>query len=235
MSAAVPLVQDDRFWLDNSSCQLVRGDLEAFLDARAVASEYEEDPEPVSSLNVRGVRRRTMRLRNRGNRPTDPNDAKTSPWFKPSPKEAPKHRRYRRTVIFVSHTGDGKLVMDVHRAVPKPVPNRRKDAALMTDPDRRAVDPLTTLVDAATTEVSDVDELVEGEVILEGGVAAQAPLARVILPHEAISSGEDPGEPDQDILTMVFGDEVPDGWDCCALPECIPPTRNRMLDNMLAE
>jgi hypothetical protein len=207
MSVAVPLVQDDRFWLDNPSCQLVRGDVEVYLDELAVASEHAEDPESESSLNTRGVRRRIMRLRIRGKRPDDPIKVKTIRWFMRPKKETPKHPRYKRTVIFLSHAGDGQLKRKKKRC-PKPAPNRRRDFSLVND-DRRAVAPQVTVADTATTEVSDDEELVEGEVVLERTSDTAPPLARVILPHEDEPLVEFDDSLDPELVSLLVGEVDP--------------------------
>jgi hypothetical protein len=217
--SAVPLVQDDQFWLDNPSCRLVRSECEVYLDERAVASEHAED----SSVASRGTRRRIMRLRIRGIRPDDPIELKTTRWFMNRTKETPKHPRYKRTMLVLAPGLDGKRVTDVHRACPKPAPNQRKSFTPEIEPDRRAVDPDVTLVDTATTEV--VTSAQDSEIVIEESPVDNASMAIVVIP-EPVAEVIDPVDgPDPDLLSMIFDGEVPDKWDCCALPEGTPWVR----------
>jgi hypothetical protein len=210
MSAAVPLVQDDQFWLDNPSCRLVRSECEVYLDERAIISEHAVDSDSEPSVSVRGARRRTKRFRIRGSRPTDPIELRSTRWFARVKKTPAKHSRYKFTQLVLVPDLNGTLVTDVKRACPKPAPNYRKNFVPGIEPDRRAVDPVVTIVDTATTEVSDDDELVEGEVVLECCAKTVTPLARVIVPLEAITSEADSDEPDLDFSAML-GDDPASG------------------------
>jgi hypothetical protein len=219
-------IQVDELWNEQEPW---RQELEMYLAERDKAPDEPVHlslvpPGDESASDRRRRRRIIQRRRLRGVRPTDEVAAKTTRWFVPPKKEAPKHPRYTRIKLVLAPDIDGTLVSDVKREYPKPAPNRRKDAVPEIDFD--LLDASIDTVDTATTEVSDDAELLECEVVLEQPATTVLPLARIIVPHNDEPRAEMDDTPDPELLSMIFDGDVPEQWDCCVLPECVHSMHN---------
>jgi hypothetical protein len=217
----VSAVEVDEFW-PQASLADARHEVEEYLEARDGGEIRLRLVGPQDEvLSTRRQRRVIQRRRLRGIRPADEVECKTTPWYRRPKKASAKHPRYKRTQLVLAHEPDGSLVVDVRRECPKPAPNRRRAATPVIDTDMQIDEP----VESATTEITESGDLLESDVVLEQTNGHNSPTAIIVVPQERESRVEPDGDPDPEILSMIFDGEVPENWDCCALPECIHTTR----------
>lgn len=113
----------------------VAAEVELAYRQHEVGTELVEDDEidlepnavpPHKALSTRRIRRRIMRRRLRGVRPSDdPVAVKTTPWHRHKKRQKPIHPRYTRTKLVLVPSDEG-LVLDIRRKAPKPAPDERE-------------------------------------------------------------------------------------------------------------
>lgn len=172
-------------------------------------------------LSPRARRRDEKRRRNRGVRPSDAVEMKTSGWFKRKKKDPQLHPRYGCTRLALVPDEAGDRVPDVQWHFPKPAPNRRRElvpSTLWDEPDDTSAEEVLV---AATTNVE--NSLEEPDIVFEGPTFGDETVAVVFVPtddggHTIIEIDDNP---DPDVLEALYDDDVPDRWADCALPECV--------------
>jgi hypothetical protein len=165
--------------------------------AEVISTGFEVSPEPSrlealaevvplhKALSPRAQRRRTMRRRNRGVRPVDETEAKTTKWFKcdkAGPKGPEPERTRLRERIFRADVLD----------------------ALCSD---------EAPPDTAETATTQVDERIDDvDVVLDRTVYADEAVAVVLVPADdgaaTLATLDDEDDPDPELMALICGADV---------------------------
>lgn len=158
------------------------------------------------ATSPRAQRRRLKRSRNRGLRPTDEVEAKTTQWYRRDTKK--RQPMLKCTATLPVLTREGKLEMRTRRRRFAPAPNLRRDFAPVVENDEPElglwsedggdIDLLPAVIEEVPAITKFVAQATDSDVVLEEAPEVSS-VAVVVMPPLTAETGEEPdwGDPDK--------------------------------------